>query len=107
MKYGNSAFMQVPLYVFEECYKKCKDPVGALYLYVCLKRLENIYTNPEERDFFFRTDVELAEDCRIGLSTLRRYKKDLLQTDCVESWQAHFIYGGKKSEKHITCYRLK
>lgn len=98
--------MEVPMGIWEECYTRCKNPDGALYLYFVLKRLEHIYTN-DTRDYFYRTDEELAKDAHISLSSLKRYKKDLLQTNLVQTYLSHFrLSDGRLSEKRVTIYRL-
>ena len=80
---------------------------NAKWLFVVLNELEQRYTGKNE-DFFFRTDADLAKDANLSLSVLKRAKAELLKYDLVQSWQTHYIYpNGKKSEKHMTAYRIK
>ena len=84
---------------------------NAKWLYVVLNELEQRFTG-EKTDFFYRSNEELAIDSELSLPTLKRAKAELLQTDLVESWRAHFIYNRgtpeqKRSAQRITCYRVK
>lgn len=76
------------------------------WLYVILTELEHRYTS-EVADYFTRTDEQLAEDCGFSVSTVKRGKRELERLGFVETWQEHFEVDGKRSEKHITAYRLK
>lgn len=106
MKYGNSFYLELTREIFTEKYNSLS--INAKWLFVVLNELEQRYAGNRE-DFFYRTNEELAKDCGFGLSTLKRAKAELLETDLVQSWQAHFIDqdSNKKSEKHFTCYRIK
>lgn len=106
MKYRNSNYMQLSRLIFNDKYAGLSN--GAKWLFVVLNELEQRYCGTKN-DFFTRSDSELANDAGISLSKLKRDKAELLQTDLVQSWQAHWIYGEskKKSERHITAYRIK
>lgn len=79
----------------------------AKWLYVVLNELEHRYTN-SENDYFFRSNEDLAADAQMSLATLKRYKKELINSGLVECWKSHFILpDGKKSERMVTCYRIK
>lgn len=75
----------------------------AVKLYNHLTFLDNKYTT-EERDYFFRSNQDIADELDISLPTFKRIKKELLEKcpDLIESWQVN-VPG---SAKHITAYRL-
>lgn len=108
-KHGNVYFLQLSRLIFnDEPYKSLS--VNAKWLYVVLKELEQRYTGTNQ-DYFWRMNRDLAEDTGFSERTLDRAKAELLKTDLVKSWQAHFILdkGTSKerlSTKHITCYRV-
>lgn len=106
MKHNNIFYMQVSREIFTEKYKDLS--VNAKWLFVVLNELEQRYTG-EHEDFFFRSNADLANDCGFSLATLKRAKAELVKTDLIQTWQAHFIdrESKQKSEKHFTCYRVK
>lgn len=78
------------------------------WIYTILTELEHRYTGKNET-FFFRSDKDLADDCGMGLTSLKKYKKELLSYDgIVQTWRMHWIdpETKKKSEKAVTAYRL-
>ena len=104
MKHGNSFYMELSRELFREPYSRLS--INAKWLFVVLNELEQRFTG-ENEDFFYRSNKELAKDTGMSLSTLKRAKAELLSTDLVQSWQAHFIdKNKKKSEKHFTAYRI-
>lgn len=105
LKHNNSFYLQLSRKIFTEEYKDLSN--NAKWLFVVLNELEQRYTG-EHEDFFFRTNEQLANDCNISLATLKRAKAELLETELIKSWQAHFIdkETGCKSKKHFTCYRI-
>ena len=109
MKHNNSYFLQLTRSIFnDEPYASLSR--NAKWLFVVLKELEHRYTS-SEKDYFYRSNEELARDAQLSLVTLKKTKSELLKTDLVVSWRAHFIYDKdtpkqKLSEKRITCYRL-
>lgn len=104
MKYGNTYFLQLSREIFTEKYSHLS--IGAKWLFVVLNELEQRYTG-KDNDFFFRTDKELAKDAEISLSTLKRYKSELRESNLVEMWNAHFKYeNGKLSTDKVSCYRI-
>lgn len=102
-KAGN--YLQLSRRIFQgESYEGLS--VNAKWLYVVLCELEHRFTG-EKDDFFFRSNNDLVKDTGLSLATLKRAKKELLQTDLIQTWQKHFIIdGNKKSEKKVTVYRL-
>lgn len=106
MKHGNSNYLQLTRSIFTEKYKTLSN--NAKWLFVVLNELEQRYTG-DDKDYFFRSNEELAEDCGFSLAGLKRAKAELLKTDLVQTWQAHFVDSetGAKSSVHVTCYRIK
>lgn len=107
MKYNNKYYLQLTRKLFDEPYKNLS--INAKWLFVVLKELEQKYTGDKTEDYFYQSNNDLAEMCGFSLSTLKRAKAELLKTDLVQSWQEHFKdqKTGKRSEKHITYYRIK
>lgn len=106
MKHGNTYYLQLTRLIFnEEPYKSLS--ISAKWLYVILKELEQRYTGAGE-DFFYRSNSDLCGDTGFSLPTLKRAKKELAETDLIQTWQTHFINREtkKKSEKHFTAYRM-
>ena len=109
MKTGNVFFMELSRLLFTEPYSNLSQ--SAKWLFVTLNELEQRYvgddSNPQT-SFFFRSNEDLAKDAGMSLPTLKRAKKELLQTDLLKTWQAHFIdpKTKKKSEKKVTAYRI-
>lgn len=109
-KYDNSHYMQLTRKLFCSPYSEMSQ--NAKWLYVVLKELEQRYCGgANNRDFFIRSDSELAIDSGMSIATLKRAKKELLgYSDLIETWQTHWIVDkktNKKSEKHITAFRIK
>lgn len=57
MKHGNSNYLQLSRSIFTEKYKTLS--INAKWLFVVLNELEQRYTG-DEKDYFFRTNEELA-----------------------------------------------
>lgn len=82
---------------------------GAKWFFIVLNELEQRFCGGTDKDFFIRSDAELAKDAAVGLTKLKKDKSELLKTDLVETWQTHWIVDkktNKMSEKHITAYRI-
>lgn len=105
MKYGNTYYLQLTREIFSDKYSFLSN--GAKWLFVWLNELEHKFTGAE-KDFFFRTDQELAKDLCVTLPTLRKYKAELKETDLVEMWLSPFIdtETNKRTSRHVTCYRI-
>ncbi|HEY5586726.1 MAG TPA: hypothetical protein VIK78_19830 [Ruminiclostridium sp.] len=106
MKHGNSNFMELSRLLFTEPYNKLSQ--NAKWLFVTLNELEQRYTGTKEEDYFFRSNEDLSKDSGLSLPTLKRAKKELLQSDLVYSWQMHFneVDTNKKSKLKVTAYRI-
>lgn len=80
--------------------------IGAKYTFLVLNELEQRFCT-DGKDFFFRTDAELAADVGVNEKTLQRYKRELRNTDLVSIGTGKYQYSdGHKSEKSFTCYRI-
>ena len=105
MKHKNIFYLQLSREIFTEEYNHLS--INAKWLFIVLNELEHKFTGTE-KDYFFRSNEDLCIDTGLGLSTLKKVKKELLETDLVQTWQSHFVdKTGKKSEKRITVYRIK
>ena len=105
-KYQNGHYLELPRQIFtNSAFLDLSD--SAKWLYLVLKENEHRYTGQNE-NFFFRSNADLARDCGWKLTKLTRYKQELLKTDLLETWQMHWTdkETGKKSEKHVTAWRL-
>ena len=104
MKHGNKNFLQLSRCIFADEYKHLSQ--NAKWLFVVLNELEQRYTGKGE-DFFNRSDVQLADDADMSIATLKRAKKDLAQTDLIQTWKSHIVYqDGKKSQQCYSAYRI-
>lgn len=83
---------------------------GAKWLFVTLAYNEHRFTTGRAggEDFFFRSDADLARDAGYSITTLKKYKKELKNTDLIKTWAMHWVDPdtGKKSEKKVTAYQL-
>jgi hypothetical protein len=106
MKYGNEYYMQVSRRIVSD--EKYKDlSINARWLYVVLKELEQRYCSGgvDSRQFFLRSDKQLAEDSGMSLPTLKRAKAELDTTDLVRIGIGWYTYKGRK-DKHVTSYTV-
>jgi hypothetical protein len=106
MKHGNTFYMELSRCIFTEEYNHLSN--NAKWLFVVLNELEQRYTGQKE-NFFFRSNEDLAKDAGMSLPTLKRAKKELIETDLIEHWLTHFIdtQTKKKSEKKVSAFRIK
>jgi len=103
-KYQSGHYMELPRQIFlDPTFLKLSD--SAKWLYFVLKEDEHRFTRKGE-DFFFRCNEDLAKDCGWTTSKLGRIKPEVVNSGLVQTWQMHWITNGKKSEKHITAWRL-
>lgn len=107
MKRKQGNYLQLSRKLFND-EKYSQLSLTARWLYVVLNELEHKYTGSKE-DFFWRSNEDLAQDCGVSLPTLKRAKKELLETDLIQVWQMHWMdkKTGKKSEKKVTAYRIR
>jgi len=106
-KYQAGHYLELPRAIFiDQRFIKLSD--AGKWLYLVLKELEHRYTGKGE-DFFFRSNEDLARDCGWYTSKLVRIKPEVVNSGLVQTWQMHWIdkNTGKKSEKHVTAYRIR
>ncbi|MFA4871383.1 MAG: hypothetical protein WC623_24505, partial [Pedobacter sp.] len=62
----------------------------------------------KNEDFFFRSIKDLHADTKIGIRQIVRDIKQLEELNLIQTWQMHWIdkETKKKSEKHITAFRI-
>ncbi len=103
-KNGNTFFVQLSREIFTEKYSDLSR--DAKWLYVVLNELEHRYTNGEN-DCFYRSNEDLALDAQMSLATVKKYKKELVNSGLIQHWIGHLIMpDGKKSEKKFSYYRI-
>jgi hypothetical protein len=105
-KYQDGHFLQIPRSLFiDERFIQLSD--AGKWLFLVLKELEHRYTSNGE-NFFFRSNIDLAADCGWSLRKLNRIKQELIISGLIQTWQTHWQdpETGKKSEKHISAYRV-
>ncbi len=105
-KYQDGHFLQIPRSLFiDERFIQLSD--AGKWLFLVLKELEHRYTG-ENEDFFFRSNEDLARDCGWNIKKLERVKPQVINSGLVATWLMHWVNTetGKKSEKHITAYRM-
>lgn len=109
MKHNNCYYMQLSRAIVNKYNEgDSKLSIGAKYLYVVLNELEQRFCS-DDKDYFWRSDEELAKDVGCSVKTLKGYKKELKEKapDLVEIWQTNWTNNkGERSEKHITAYRI-
>ena len=106
MKHGNTYYLELGRTVFNKhTYEEL--PAYSRWIFTVLNELEQKYTGYKE-DYFFRSDENLAEDCGLSISTVKRYKKHLIKFGYVQHWNMHFIdkETQKRSEKKVSAYRI-
>jgi hypothetical protein len=106
-KYQDGHYLELPRQIFtNSTFLNLSD--SAKWLYFVLKEDEHKFTGSKE-DFFFRSNEDLAKDCGWNIKKLERYKAELLKSGLITTWPMHWINKetGKKSEKHVTAYRIK
>lgn len=105
-KYQQGHFIQIPRSLFtDERFIQLSD--AGRWLYIVLKELEHRYTGQNE-NYFFRSNEDLAQDCGWHIKKLERIKPEILNSGLVQTWKMHWLdpNTGKKSEKHVTAYRM-
>jgi hypothetical protein len=105
LKNGNTFYIELTRHIFTDKHKDLS--INAKWLFVVLNELEHKYAG-ENKDFFTRTDLQVAEDTGMNISTLKRAKAELIKTDLIQTWKCHWLYKdtGKKSEQYYTAYRI-
>lgn len=104
MKTGNTHFMQVSRDVWDY---GISDKAKMLFFW--LNELEQRYTG-KDKEWFFRSDEQLANDLHWSLKTLKIAKSELKDTDLIRCSFIHWWQDEsqtKLSKKHITVYRIQ
>ena len=104
MKTGNVHFMQVSRDIWDY---ELSDKAKMLFFW--LNELEQRFTG-KEREWFFRSDEQLASDLNWSLKTLKSAKAELKKTDLIKCNFTHWWEDEsrkKLSKKHITVYRIQ
>lgn len=107
MKYGNNYFMQLSRAICDGEHVKNLS-VGARLLFVTLNELEQKYCN-HNKDFFFRSDNQLADDMGVSPRAIKKYKAELREyaTDLVTMKKGRYVdENGKYSEQAYTSYHI-
>lgn len=110
MKRKRGNYLQLSRLLFQEDNEKfSKLSYQAKWLYVVLNELEHRFTGSQTENFFWRSNNDLVNDTGLKPTALKTAKKELKDNDIVEMWQMHWQDPdtGKKSEKHVTAYRIK
>lgn len=108
-KYKNKHYMQLSRKIFTDEYSYLSN--GAKWLFVVLNELEQRYTSGKDEskeDWFFRSDQELAKDANIGITSLKKYKRELIKSDLIEFFYMRNVNEktGKHSEYRLSAYRI-
>jgi CRP-like cAMP-binding protein len=78
----------------------------AIYLYVMLVGLEHQFTG-KDKDWFYRSDFDLAKDTRLSRSTLSRARKELINAGLIQVGKAKYKSpDGRKSNFSVNTYRI-
>ncbi len=101
-KYKSGNFVQINRDIFKTDYHH-----NTIYIYIDLSELEHRFTGLRE-DFFFRSLEDLSKDCKMNKNTIIKHRKPLIDHGWVKMWKMHWLdrETGKKSEKHVTAYRI-
>lgn len=108
MKYKDRNYCQI----YNEAIKRlsshnAKIPYSTRWLYIHLCLLEHRFTGTKV-DFFFRSIKDLKEDTQICYPLIIKGIKILKELGLIQTWQMHWLdkETQKKSEKHITAFRI-
>ena len=107
-KYKDGYYIELSRHLFNDPEYKGLS-VNASWLYVVLNELEHRFTSGRDdgKQWFYRSDINLAADAKMSLSTLKRAKAELKESGLIEVDYAHWVDSyGKRSEKKITAYRI-
>lgn len=105
MKYNNDFYLQLSRHLFDDKYINLS--VSAKWLFVVLNELEQRYCS-RDKNYFYRTDSDLAEDSGLSLSTVKRAKKELIDAGLIKCNLSPFVseLTNKKSKMHVTVYEI-
>jgi len=109
MKYKSGHYLQKSRAIYQgnpSTFQQLSLP--AVKLFDWLHELEH-QKSGKNVDWFFRSDRELAQDCNMGLTSVKKGKRELREKGLIETWNMHWIVDpktGKKSHKHVTAFRI-
>ena len=102
--YKDGSFLQISRSLFTNGYF-VELSSGAKELYLWLKELEHRYSN--ENGWFCRTDQQINEESNISISSIKRYRKELLESGLIVYRQSRWeSETGMKSKERISCYKV-
>lgn len=99
MKYKHGNFIQLSREIFDGKYKHMSDSSKWMYCY--LSEMEHRHTGTD-KNWFYRTDSDIAEDLNWSISKVQREKKELIENGFIKITKTH----SKKSTKHMTVYEI-
>lgn len=102
----NDNFMKISRETLSDSFRLSKK---AIVLWLWLNELEQRYTEEYgKRDWFMKTDSELAEIAGMSINTVKAAKKELKDHGFIEVSRGHWHYAttGKSSLKQPSVYRL-
>ena len=103
MKHGNTYYAQIPRTVWDI---ELSDKARLLFFW--LNELEQRYTN-EKREYFYRSDEQLASDLGWSERTVKYAKKELRQSGLIETSYIRWWLDDEHtvlSKKKVTSYRI-
>lgn len=104
MKHGNTFYLQLTRELFTDDYKDLS--INAKWLFVVLNELEQRFTGTNKTTFT-RSNQQLCEDTGMSLSTLKRAKAELIETDLIQIKIVPIVgKNNKKSSLHYTEYKI-
>lgn len=101
-----SDYMKITRKLFDKEYNLSRN---AIYLFVWLNELEQIFTEDDGgRDWFTHTDKEISERTGMCLGNVKKAKRELVEKGFIETSRGnwHFVSTGKSSIRQPTVYRI-
>jgi len=78
--------------------------LSSFKLFFWLHELKQRYAR--DKDWFFHSDGNMAENTGLSEKTIRKARKELARFGFIQTWKMATIENGKKTSVHITAYRL-
>lgn len=103
MKNNNTFYAQISRAIWEY---DISDKAKLLFFW--LNELEQRYTGPY-KDYFYRSDEQLADDLHWNIKTLKSAKAELKKTDLIKCCHVRWYTDNsheKLSKKYVTGYRI-
>lgn len=99
MKYKDGNYIQLSRVIFCDEYRDMSD--SAKWLYCYLSELEHRHTGID-KDWFYKTDKDIADSLNWSISKVQRLKKELSDYGFIKIMKTH----SQNSTMHITAYKL-